>query len=682
MLALGGCAFDIGSAIGVCGVLTPAVGIGQAACGAYLLWKIMQCGSSIYDCATGSSADAGLESCQEGSNKVTLEVLDQIFEKFIRELDLDISWGEILVAIADAGVDCFWKCDQIPVVSSCDPNEIVGPTGFGEPRFVSVNKRMDYTIYFENDPDFASGPAQRVEVRQALDPHVDPLSFRLGEFGFGPYTFKSPANVSSYTSRVQVSDTSGIDLEITAGLDIATREIFWILQSIDRASGASPYDPLKGFLPVNDSLGAGQGFVKYSIWPESTARTGDTILARADIYFDQNAVVPTNTAVNVVDALPPSSQLKPLPPVVYADSVVVRWSGLDDLGGSGLQNYDLYLAKDDSLFTILAPATTDTSLVFTGQGGSRYAFYTRARDNTDNLEADKNKGDYSVLLAPRPDTVTVRLQAGTCRADSVGVWQKILTSKAGYDSLVVITTKVLTPLTATPEWDNIRCYGAADGRVKAVQIGNGTMPYVYLWNNGARTATIQNLRPGTYSLTATDAKGCITTALVTITQPDSLKVAIEVTPPAGTKPGSATASVSGGKAPYQIQWSNGQSGATATGLEPGSFSVQVTDANGCSKTTLFSVVTGVAEIPGLSRFELYPNPSSGTVYLDLTLAESTEMTVSLHDVNGRPVLITKHRFIAGRNQLEIDAGPFPAGVYLVRLAAAKGVASRRVVLDE
>ncbi|MEK7253625.1 MAG: hypothetical protein AAB316_02680 [Bacteroidota bacterium] len=81
------------------------------------------------------------------------------------------------------------------------------------------------------------------------------------------------------------------------------------VQAIDPATGLPPALPSAGFLPVNDTLGRGQGFVTFHVFPKSTVATGDTATAKAEIVFDINDPIPTNTWKNTLDALPPTSAI-------------------------------------------------------------------------------------------------------------------------------------------------------------------------------------------------------------------------------------------------------------------------------------------------------------------------------------------------------------------------------------
>lgn len=130
---------------------------------------------------------------------------------------------------------------------------------------------------------------------------------------------------------------------------------------------------------------------------------------------------------------------------------------------------------------------------------------------------------------------------------------------------------------------NISCFGECDGAATAVGIG-GTLPYTYVWEDGSTGPSRANLCAGTYSVTATDANQNTGTGTVTIVQPNQLSVEVSTENQiCGVAPdGIATAIPTGGTAPYTYLWSNGMTGEKITGLEEGTYSVTVTDFNGCT----------------------------------------------------------------------------------------------------
>jgi hypothetical protein len=129
----------------------------------------------------------------------------------------------------------------------------------------------------------------------------------------------------------------------------------------------------------------------------------------------------------------------------------------------------------------------------------------------------------------------------------------------------------------------VSCLGDVNGTMNAVPTG-GILPFTYLWGDGSTTQSIGNLAPGSYTVTVTDSIGCSVTVSGNITEPTTVGASITgtVNPECGQNNGSATAAGNGGAGGYQYLWSDSQTGATATGLAAGAYTVVVTDANGCS----------------------------------------------------------------------------------------------------
>ena len=125
--------------------------------------------------------------------------------------------------------------------------------------------------------------------------------------------------------------------------------------------------------------------------------------------------------------------------------------------------------------------------------------------------------------------------------------------------------------------------GANDGKATANPTG-GTGAYSYVWNNGSVLQTITNLAPGTYTVVVTDESGCTTEQTVEVSSflclISSENTIVNVSC-AGAANGSVTVSLQGGTAPFNYVWSNGGTTATLSNLTGGTYTVNVSDANGC-----------------------------------------------------------------------------------------------------
>jgi gliding motility-associated-like protein len=142
------------------------------------------------------------------------------------------------------------------------------------------------------------------------------------------------------------------------------------------------------------------------------------------------------------------------------------------------------------------------------------------------------------------------------------------------------------------------CVGNCDGQVVVIPNG-GTQPYTYSWSNGCTTPSCNNLCPGTYNITVTDALGCQSTGSATVSPATALSFTVNSTPSTCGQPdGTACVQVSGGNPGYTYVWNTvpAQNASCATGLLPGVYCVTVTDLNGCSD----SVCVTVANTPGFT----------------------------------------------------------------------------------
>jgi hypothetical protein len=159
-------------------------------------------------------------------------------------------------------------------------------------------------------------------------------------------------------------------------------------------------------------------------------------------------------------------------------------------------------------------------------------------------------------------------------------------------SVIISQPSAITIFTNTT---NVTCYGYSNGSADAIA-GGGTSPFTYSWNSFPiqNTANATNLPAGSFIVTATDINGCTASKSIIITQPDPLNISTSaVNADCGIANGSATAFVTGGVGSYTYLWNTipAQSNQTATVLSDGTYSVTVTDGNGCSQSA--TAVVGI-----------------------------------------------------------------------------------------
>ncbi len=175
---------------------------------------------------------------------------------------------------------------------------------------------------------------------------------------------------------------------------------------------------------------------------------------------------------------------------------------------------------------------------------------------------------------------------------AAGTYTVTLTDDAACTATTTVTITEPTALDVSSTVDNnVSCNSLSDGGATASASG-GTSPYTYSWSNGITTAAISGVAAGTYTVTVTDANGCTDTTSSTITEPATLIAASTVNSNIscnGLSDGSATASASGGTMPYTYAWNNGITTAAISGVTAGTYTVTVTDANGCTDTTSSSI---------------------------------------------------------------------------------------------
>ncbi len=173
-----------------------------------------------------------------------------------------------------------------------------------------------------------------------------------------------------------------------------------------------------------------------------------------------------------------------------------------------------------------------------------------------------------------------------------GTYTITVTDGQGCSGTASVVLTEPPPLEGTLQVQSIACPGDRNGLVRALPSG-GTPPYAFAWNTGASADRIENLGPGTYTVTVSDHKGC-TRAIATELQPPApLSIEIQTSPPTcfGYRNGWAALLVKSGLPPLRYRLNGGDLSGSNTflGLSAGTYVAAVLDGKGCLTEVPFDI---------------------------------------------------------------------------------------------
>ena len=217
---------------------------------------------------------------------------------------------------------------------------------------------------------------------------------------------------------------------------------------------------------------------------------------------------------------------------------------------------------------------------------------------------------------------------------------------------------------------NNNASACANSGSATVTPGGGNTPYTYSWTGGNTTATATGLSGGSYTVTVTDSSGCSASSTITISQAPALGITTTSVNDnsQGACNGMATATATGGTAPYTYNWSpGGGTNDTIKGKCPGHYCCVVTDSLGCKDSTCVTIIlTGIADIDGSSSLiNVYPDPNTG----DFTITGLTQgQVIDIYNSLGQKI---KSK-IADNSTMQFDISSYGNGIYLINIQNKDG----------
>ena len=204
---------------------------------------------------------------------------------------------------------------------------------------------------------------------------------------------------------------------------------------------------------------------------------------------------------------------------------------------------------------------------------------------------------------------------------------------------------------------DIKCFGQTNGSISITPTG-GISPYNFFWSPVlSNSGTVNNLSAGNYSVTVTDVSGCTATSTTAIISPTNIITTL--TPSNikcfGDSNGGITSNVSGGTAPYTYLWSNNATSSSISGLNSGTYSVTVTDANNCTK--IVSIILSNPDKLNLS-----------TISNDLICPNSTTGFITITVLGGTP----GYTFLWSNGSTSKDLNNIGAGTYSITVTDKSG----------
>ena len=255
-----------------------------------------------------------------------------------------------------------------------------------------------------------------------------------------------------------------------------------------------------------------------------------------------------------------------------------------------------------------------------------------------------------------------------------GTYEVTVTDEDGCSETVSVEVAAGVEITATAVSTDASCFGDDDGEVElSAEGGTGSFQYSDDGNSFGQDNEFDDLLAGTYNFFVQDENGCVESVEATIGEPEAIVVTGIVSEGSVTGEGTIDVTVTGGSLPYTYEWIgpgvSGQDGQDLEGISTGSYTVDVTDDNGCTTQETFNITTDIRELGAGVTATVFPNPSQGEFVVDVQGGFQGAMDFLILDAQGRTIQAGQWKATSGAFRTTLDLSGAEAGVYRLVLMA-------------
>lgn len=262
------------------------------------------------------------------------------------------------------------------------------------------------------------------------------------------------------------------------------------------------------------------------------------------------------------------------------------------LWSNGLNSQDLNDIVANTYTVTISDANNCTSTNSTTITQPAAITYSTSKTNITCYGANNGAIDLTVSGGTNP--YTYLWSNGDATEDltdiASGSYTVIITDANNCDATASVSITQPTQIITSITGNDVTCNGLSNGNIN-LTVSGGSLPYNYSWNHGQTSQDLFNIAGGTYEVTITDNYNCSKTESYTINEPASIVITSTATNVSCYQGNDGTVSVvvSGGNQPYSYIWSNSLTDPNLTKLTSGTYTVTVSDVNGCEALTSVTI---------------------------------------------------------------------------------------------